>query len=246
MKTTLLTTLATMGMAVNVFAQGEINLNNTTCNGGIVINGTSGSSLSGLGYLTGGAAGGLEVWFLNGTSFNVATVNQYNVGGGNSAAAYAALSANSFTLATHFNTVPGGITLGAFQLGLLDMASVSPAGSKVTLAIAAWDGSGGAFSGADHSGVLAFAMQTIDYTSITPPTAPNLKDGVASTDGFNANDLILNPNTQVPEPSTLALSGLGAAALLIFGRMKISPVFGSESQPAGRRLSSLDAMHAPG
>jgi hypothetical protein len=213
MKTTLITILAILGTAVNVFAQGAISLSNVACNGGIVVNGTSGSSLSGFGYLTG--VGGLEVWFLNGTSFNVAAINQHNVGGGDPATAYAALSANSFTLATHVSTVAGGINVGSFALGYLDMATVSPAGSKVTLAIAAWDGSGGSFSGADHSGVLAFAMQTVDYTRIPMPTPADFHDGVASTDGFNANDLVLNPQTQVPEPSTFALAGLAAAALLI-------------------------------
>src|ERR1043166_7042026 len=171
MKTTRLATLATLGTEVNVRAQGEIDLNNVYCPGGIVVSGTTSAitSFSGFGYLTG--AGGLEVWFLNGTNFNVAAINQYNVANANSAAAYAALSANSFTPATHFNTVPGGFAFGNFGLGLLDMAGVSPAGSKVTLAIAAWDGSGGSFLGASHNGVLAFAMQTVDFTRFPLPTA---------------------------------------------------------------------------
>ncbi len=222
MKRTILTILAAMGMALGVFAQGAFVVDNLNCAGGIVVNGTSGTSLSGFGYLSGGSPAGLEVWYLNGTSFTLNTINQYNVGGGNPSAAYAALSANSFTLATSFANKP--INLGGFSLGQLNIPGVTAAGSAITVAIAAWDGSGSSFAGGAHEGVLAFTIPTVDYTAQPPPTAKDLTtstgQGGSGPGGFNSFDLVLNAPSQVPEPSTFALAGLGAAALLIFRRRK--------------------------
>ena len=85
------------------------------------------------------------------------------------------------------------------------------------MAIAAWRGMGSSY-GSDASGVLAFYQPVVDYTTITPPTPPNLTaaQGPGGTPGgFNTTDLILVP---IPEPSSLALAGLGTAALLIFLR----------------------------
>jgi len=215
MKKTILTTLATMGMALGVFAQGAIDLNNQATAGGIVLNGTSGSSLSGLAYYNG--AGGLEVWYKNGTATDLSTINSFNTAGGNPSSAYSALTANGFSLATSFSQVPGGLASAGFALGQLNIAGVSPAGSQISMAIAVWDGSGSTFASGAHSGVLAFTMPTIDYT-ITP--ALTAKDLSAGTGGFNTSDLILNTASAVPEPGTFALAGLGAAALLIFRRRK--------------------------
>jgi len=191
-------------------------MNNQNTSGGITVNGTSGTSISGLGYLSGNSPAGLEVWIKNGSNApTVATINAFNTPGGNSSGGYAALSANGFTLATSFTGVP--ISLGGFALGQVNMAGVSPAASTVTMAIAAWNGSGTSFNGSDKGGVLAFTIPTVDYT-LTP--APTANDLTSSFGGFNNNDLILNNISAVPEPSTFALAGLGAAALLIFRRRK--------------------------
>jgi hypothetical protein len=218
MKRTLLTTLATMGLALGVFAQGAIDLNNQAANGGIVVQGTSnGSSLSGLDWLTGTA--GLEVWFLNSSSFNNSLINSFNTSGGNPQSAYAALTANGFTKAT---TITGAsLTSGGFALGQINMTGCA-VGTE-TIAIAAWQGSGASF-GSGKSGVLSFYMNTVDSTAQPPPTALKLNEGApaspSANGGFNSFDLILNTAAATPEPSTFALAGLGAAALLIFRRRK--------------------------
>jgi len=201
MKKTVLTSLATMGLALGAFAQGAISLDNSTANNGVKLNG---DSL----YYSGTA--GVQVWYQNGTTFNLASIN-----GQSPAAAYGALSADGFTLATTFT----GATLsaGGFSLGDLLIPGVTPAGSSVTLAIAAWQGSGATFNGANNGGVLAFYQPTRDYVGSPTLSSPDLTAGPG---GFNTTDLTLAPVSATPEPGTFALAGLGAAALLIFRRRK--------------------------
>jgi len=207
MKKTILTTLATMGLALGGFAQGSLILDNNQAAHGITLNGS---------FYTGQA--GLQVWYLNGTAYNLGSLN----GAASPSAAYARLTSDGFTLATSFTGA--AIGTGGFSLGDLHIAGVAPAGSAVTLAIAAWQGSGAVFGGA--SGVLGFYMPTVDFTAAPPPVPSDLTAGFSGQNpgppvtnipgGFNTTDLVL----VVPEPSSFALAGLGAAALFIFRRRK--------------------------
>lgn len=191
-------------LAVGAFAQGGVLLDNKNAAHGIT---------TGVGDNFYNGSAGLEFWYLNGSSFNLSSIN----GASSSAAAYAALSANGFTLATSF--VNTSIALGGFGLGGLNIPGVTPAGSTITLAVAAWKGSGNAFGSGD-SGVLAFYQPTVDYTASPPPLPSDLTAAMGAggaTGGFNTQNLVLVP---IPEPSSFALAGLGAAALLIFRRRK--------------------------
>jgi len=203
MKKTILTTLATMGLALGGFAQGSLILDNNQAAHGITMTG---------GFYTGPA--GVQVWYLNGSSYNLNSINGLSA---NPSGAYARLSADGFTLATTFTGASIGV--GGFSLGNLQIPGVTPAGSTATLAIAAWQGAGSAF-GATSSGVLAFYQPTVDYTAQPPPVPPDLTgalSGAATPGGFNTTDLILVP---IPEPSSFALAGLGAAALFILRRRR--------------------------
>jgi len=201
MKTKILTTLATMGFALGAFAQGSLILDNNQAAHGITTSG---------GFYTGSA--GLQVWYLNGSSYSLASLN-----GLSADAAYAKLTTDGFTLATTFTGATIGT--GGFALGNLQIPGITPAGSTATLAIAAWQGSGATFGSGNH-GVLSFYQPLVDYTAQPPPVPGDLTaalSGPGTPGGFNTTDLAL---TAVPEPSSFALAGLGAAAMLIFRRRK--------------------------
>jgi len=194
-----LATVAAIGLTVAAFGQGAINLDNS-------VGAAGGPTLDSAGNYYSGTYG-LEVWYQNGSTIP---------GGINGVApnsAYSALSA--FTLAT---TITGktitAANAGVFQLGQLNIPGVSPAGSSIVVALAMWNGSALSFTAAENAqikgGVIAFVNPTSDYSSATPPPTPFLT-------GFGS-DLVMTQLAPVPEPSTIALAGLGAAALLIFRR----------------------------
>jgi hypothetical protein len=80
-----------------------------------------------------------------------------------------------------------------------------------TMTIQAWLGSSTTYAGAVTKGTATFQQVLADPTAVPPPTPPSLID---------MPSIILSGAAPVPEPSTFALAGLGAAALLIFRRRK--------------------------
>jgi hypothetical protein len=105
---------------------------------------------------------------------------------------------------------------GRFIGGTLSLPTAAP-GAPVQAAVAGWSGNYTSFDLAQASGVAqiaitpSFALNTGNPTT-TPPGTPN---PLTTATGFTGVNLVV-----VPEPSTLALAGLGAAALLIFRRRK--------------------------
>jgi hypothetical protein len=108
-------------------------------------------------------------------------------------------------------TTPGA---GKFSGGGLTLTPLTPAGGGIDYVIMGWTGTAASFDAALSGGAMLnvsgkFASGTGNPTA-SPPGVPV---PLSSTFG----GMTLQP---VPEPSTLALAGLGAAALLIFRRRK--------------------------
>jgi hypothetical protein len=106
---------------------------------------------------------------------------------------------------------------GRFNAGT---ATVSPlaAGGKIEYVLAGWTGTFASLDAAIAGGAsigqsaLVTGVATGDPTTI-PPGTPTLMNATFT-------GMTLAPLTGVPEPSTFALAGLGAAAMLILRRRK--------------------------
>lgn len=198
MKKSAIIGLAVMGLTAGAFAQGVINLDDSSISPGVEL----GSS-----FYTG--TYGISVWELNSTTVPGGINNAAT-----SAAAVAALTSNGFkNEGGYYNQ---SMTGGVFSLNGFTMADVSPAGSTVTVALEIWnDGSiGGPGATTKDAGVIAFVNATSTPTGNPPPTPPNL-------DGWNTlNQNLVMTTYAVPEPSVFALSSIGAAALMLIRRKK--------------------------
>jgi hypothetical protein len=216
MKKTLLTALA-MTCAVGVFAQGTVTFNNrngatthvygptpggTRINGNSSIDNPAGATVY-PGLLV-GTAGGLAasttIASLLGAPGAVADENLLVLasGGGTTTFRTGAASGNIAPGTATFNNIPQDAALGTFQLVAWDNSS----GLYSTWALAkqAW------LAGSIAAGTSAlFQLTSIGGQINTPPLLTTLTS-------FNMY--------VIPEPTTMALAGLGAAALLIFRRRK--------------------------
>jgi hypothetical protein len=98
------------------------------------------------------------------------------------------------------------------QVGPINIPGVTPAGSTITMALAAWVGAHDTWIAAgqanEHRGVVAFHTATVNYNLEPPPTPPDISAGWTAA----GVDLIMNA---WPEPSSLSLMALGLGALLI-------------------------------
>ncbi len=157
MKRLVLTGIAAFAFALGAFAQGSINLDNSSLNNGVAFD-KAGNWYSGV-Y-------GLEVYELSGVTAVPAGIN-VAAGPGSGVAAYNALVGAGFKLE---KTLAGTITVanqGVISLGEVDMPDVTPAGSKVVVGLAMWNTSAASFSAMlgssdanTRAGVIAFVNST--------------------------------------------------------------------------------------
>jgi hypothetical protein len=209
MKKKILTFATTIGLALGAFAQGSINLDNSTVGGGLSSSATTATAGQG-NYFSGTYS--FQLWELNGSTISP-TINSSANPNDNNVSAYAALTTLGYTLEKSFtNKVITAGNAGVFSLGEVDMANVTPAASSVVLALVAWTG-GSSFLTASKAGVFAFVNPTANYT-LSPAPTPSFLTGWSSS-----SDLVMTP-VAIPEPTTLALAGLGGAALLAIRRRK--------------------------
>jgi len=197
-----LSILAVMALAASAFAQGTILLQNsatTTVKLGANPTDPTAANLALPGFVQ-------LYWAPAGTA--------YTPYAGDPAAFLAANSAWKFAGVPKTLVAPG-----RFNGGAIEITGIA-AGGPVEAAVVAWQGNFASFDAAvaANSAVGASARVTFASTGNPTTTPPGTAASLVNA-GFAG--LTVSPATSViPEPSSLALAGLGAAALLIFRRRK--------------------------
>lgn len=110
-----------------------------------------------------------------------------------------------------------GPTAGRFSGGTLNVP-VTPPGAPIDAVVAAWTGNSASFDAA------VAANANVGWSakfSVDPADPANPLDLPGTTSGaYQGVTALPVGGTVIPEPSTLTLAGLGAAALLAFRRRK--------------------------
>lgn len=218
MKKVLLTLTATV-FAVSVFAQGTVVFNNaqTASNLRAPVYGPEGpagsaaSAISKIGNTAAGLPAGTQTYagaLLNGTSY----LAQILAASGANQAESSLLAAT--TAAASFRT---GSAAGYYAGGDAVLGNVARDAAVATIQVVAWDNTSGLYpnwaaaQNAWNTGLIAAGKSLpINVSSIGGDF--NVAPVLAGLQSFNIY--------YIPEPSTMALVGLGAAALLIFRRRK--------------------------
>jgi hypothetical protein len=199
MKKVILTVTAVVGLSASLFAQGTITADN--------LNGTGNNSATSFGLF----------FANNGTAYTSPTLNVALLGGA---------SAGSLSAIATFTGANAWVSFGGGQYA--DPNSLTYAvpgvalGAAATLQVEAWTGASatygaagvnqfGAWNGAAWVDASTFTFSNATGGNGAPPAFPH------SLDGMPAMEL---GTVSTPEPSTIALAGLGAASLLMFRRRK--------------------------
>jgi hypothetical protein len=199
-----LSVLAVAGLAAyatSAFAQGTVVFNNGT---GLVQQWTAADNSTLINVPKGG--GWVQLfWAPSGSAYSPWT-------GGMTEAAFKTANPLWKQEAAFGFTTPAA---GKFTGGQLSLSPLTPAGSGIDYVIMGWTGAAASFDAALSSGSAMLNVSAKFASGTGNPTASPPGTPVPLSSSFGG--MVLQP---VPEPSTLALAGLGAAALLIFRRRK--------------------------
>jgi hypothetical protein len=192
-----LSMLAVVAVAASAFAQGTVNFSN---NGSTLVKNPDGTSLP-------NAGGYVQLlWAPAGTAAADYSATQ---------SLTAWLAANPGWAAIDSSIKAIGPVAGRFLGGTVTVPT-PVAGAPIQAAVASWSGTMQTFDAAFAAGANLGISTEFAVTTGNPNTTPAGVPAVITGAGqFGGMTLVA-----VPEPSTLALAGLGAAALLIFRRRK--------------------------
>jgi len=218
MKKTLVTALATVGLAAGAFAQGQFSFQATSANG--LVSYSTDKATSQLVPTTGipGGLGSVSVGFYTAPNGTVLSLNNQT-------------GLPDFTGWT-FNTLIANIATGAGKTAGKTITVAGAANSvNIEVEAVAWNGAATSWSQAVGTitsttllgwsgmvfngtavGALGWSQPTGDPTAAIPAPPAGLATGAGGYSG-----LVLTP---VPEPTTIALGGLRAATQLLFRRRK--------------------------
>jgi hypothetical protein len=211
MKKTILTTLITSAMAASVFAQGTVSFKTSSVD--LIkfsTDGVTATSVSPGNPATVPSFGAvsIEIWSAaSGTTLTTGVVNgllQPIFTGGWAEAAVTptqALAAGTYAPVTV--TLANGSAGAAQEIEIIGFTGTAAAPTMFGFSGETFDGT--------QLGALGFSNSTGNPAG-SPPTPAALNTGAGEFQG-----LVL---TTIPEPTTMALGGLGAAALLLFRRRK--------------------------
>ena len=102
---------------------------------------------------------------------------------------------------------------GKFNGGTLTLTPLTPAGGPVDFVVWGWTGNANTFDAAVAAGMMVGVSAKFPTATGNPNAVPIPGTPVSIAPVFGGVTL-----APIPEPTTLALAGLGAAALLIFRR----------------------------
>jgi len=228
---------ATVGMAVSSYGQGYftlddfVNAQGSQGPGAFAIGSTGAAGEGAIGASLGSdgtfATPNYDIGFLWSTSTTLANTSPTSVdnGGKDSAFMAVATAVNGATGGNVFGLQPGAVTgddadgAGYFQDGNTALIAGTSDKEVIAVQLIAWYDPTGttSFAAAYASGknVGWSDIQTITLASGSDPIFENTQNYTGGT--YNGGIYTVGA---VPEPSTFALAGLGAAAMLIFRRRK--------------------------
>jgi hypothetical protein len=223
MKKTIIALAAMVGLAATGYSQGYVEFDDANINSGVVTYLPGPSTLSSAANYNYSTTFTAQLWYIASASAPTAASEGANSFGYLTSSAF---MADGYTLA---NTQSG--STGAFNNGASVQLNTVTGGNNALLAVVAWTGAFTSLTNAIANnadvGIITFSNPTA--SSATSPSTPELTGWDALTQtaasaayassktAAGASDLILSP---VPEPTTLALIGLGGASLVAYRRRK--------------------------